>query len=112
MKFSFEGIGHMSATFQTDSQSTGIVCKMTGSAKVGPCADGDAFIGVVESVRMGAAGVQLHGFARVGYTGTAPKVGYAVLAADGQGGVKTNTTGRTCLVVEVDEGNKTATIEL
>lgn len=112
MNVSFEGIGHMSVTFHTDIRQAGQVCKMGDQAKVTACADGDAFCGVVESVRGDAAGVQIHGFAQVRYSGTAPKVGYAVLAANGQGGVKTHTAGRTCLVVRVDEGAKTAVIEL
>ena len=45
-------------------------------------------MGLMETVRKGFCGVQLHGFAQVGYTGTAPGLGDVNLAANGAGGVK------------------------
>lgn len=112
MNVSFEEIGHISATFATDSARVGVLCKMTANGKVAPCEDGNAFCGKVESVRKGFAGVQLHGFAEVSYTGTAPAVGYQILVADVNGGVKTHTSGKSYLVVSVDQSAKTAIIEL
>lgn len=111
MKVSFEQIGHMSATFRVDSGEDGQVVKVSGDGAVAACADGDKFCGVLEGVRKGYGGVQLHGFATVAYSGTAPAVGYAGLLADGSGGVKTGS-GREHLVVSVDTVSKTCVIEL
>ncbi len=112
MNVSFEGIGHVSATFATDITQVDTVCKMTANGKVAACEDGGTFCGKVESIRKGFAGVQLHGFTQVHFTGTAPHLGYAILTADGKGGVKTHTQGRSYLVVSVDDTAKTAIIEL
>lgn len=112
MKVAFEEIGHISASFLADSGENGQVCKMEQNGKVAPCADGDAFIGVMEGIRKGYTAVQLHGFAEVAYTGTAPELGYVSLAADGNGGVKVSAAGRVHLVVSVDENTMKAIIEL
>ena len=42
------------------------------------------------------------GYVELHYTGAAPTVGYAALAADGSGGVKVLEDGREYLVVSVD----------
>lgn len=112
MKVSFEEIGRLSVTFAAESGEAGQVCKVTGNAAVSPCAADEVFCGVMEGIRGGFAGVQLHGFATVSYTGTAPSVGYCNLVADGNGGVKTGSSGRSYLVVNVDPAAETATIEL
>ena len=112
MNVAFDGIGRISASFVAETGERGMVCKMAANGKVAPCADGDAFIGVVEGVRKGIAGVQLHGFAEVDYTGTAPALGYANLAANGNGGVKVLSGGRVHLVVSVDTVRMKAIIEL
>ncbi len=64
MNVSFEGIGHVSATFATDITQVDTVCKMTANGKVAACEDGGTFCGKVESIRKGFAGVQLHGLHR------------------------------------------------
>ncbi len=112
MKVAFEGIGRQSATFAASDVAAGQVCKMKENGAVTACADGDVFIGVVEGLRKGHAGVQLHGFAQLSYTGTAPGLGYVALAADGSGGVKTADTGRSVLVVQVDTGSMNIIAEL
>lgn len=48
----------------------------------------------------------------VPYTGTAPAVGYAGLSADGTGGVKADSAGRSRLVADVNEADKTVTFVL
>ncbi len=111
MKVSFEEIGHLTATFDCENGSAGQVCKVTANGKVALCNDGDSFCGIIESVRKGTAGVQLHGFAEVQFTGAAPTVGFAFLQANGTGGVKVAGT-RSYLVVSVDNVSKTAVIEL
>lgn len=111
MKVSFEEIGHLSATFDCERGTAGQVCKVSANGKVAPCVDGESFCGILESVRKGTAGVQIHGFAEIPYTGAAPTVGFSNLQANGTGGVKVAGT-RAYLVVSVDTVNKTAVIEL
>jgi len=111
MKVCFEDIGHISATFAAESGESGKVCKVCGNGAVALCADGEAFCGVMESVRKGFAGVQLHGFVTLPYTGTAPALGYQALVADANGGIKTGGT-KEYLVVCVDENTMHAVIEL
>lgn len=111
MKVCFEDIGHMSATFGADGGESGMVCKISGDGKVAPCAAGEVFCGVMEAVRKGFAGVQLHGFVTLPYTGTAPGLGYQALVANGEGGIKTGGS-REYLVVSVDENTRHAVIEL
>ena len=61
----------------------------------------------------GMAAVQLFGLAQVSYSGTAPAVGWATLAGDGKGAVKTVTSGGVkLLVLSVDTAAKTAVIRL
>lgn len=112
MNISYEEIGHMSVTFPAEDCGEGQVCKMGEDGAVAACASGDAFCGVVESVRGSQAGVRIHGFTKLGYTGTAPGCGYVKLAADGNGGVAVNDNGRSYLVVKVDTTAGTAVIEL
>lgn len=113
MNISINGYGENTATFGTQ----GIVCasqpiKMTGNLTVGPCEAGDDFTGVAVNVKNEYAGVQLAGFAEVGYTGTAPVVGYCSLTADGKGGVAVGENGRKYLVVSVDTAKSVAGIIL
>lgn len=105
-KFSFEDIGAVVATFGAgDGVKGGQVVKLTGSGTVGPCGDGDKFCGVAMEPRKGGAAVQVRGFVTVPCSGQLA-VGWAVLAADGAGGVKTASEGVTALVVSVGgDGN-------
>ncbi len=106
---SFQSIAEEYVTFLAEeSAQEGTVCKITADASVGACASGDAFCGVCGAIRGGHAGVKLHGYARLPYSGAAPQLGYTLLAADGTGGVKASESGeRSCLVVEVDSEGKT-----
>lgn len=112
MNISYEQIGHVGVTFPAEGCAAGQVCKMGTAGKVAPCTAGDKFCGVVETVHGSQAGVQLHGFAKVSYTGTAPDMGYTNLSGDGSGGVKVDTAGKSYLVVQVDTAAMTAVIEL
>ena len=114
MGISFEGIGQWAATFACGETAVGQVVKVSGSGEVAACADGDSFCGVVVfAARDGAAcSVALGGMVKVPYTGTAPALGWTGLTADGQGGVKALTTGRSYLVADVDEAAKTVTFAL
>ncbi len=103
MAISFEAIGERMVTFAAGTGlKEGKVCKVTANGTVGACRKDDSFIGVVSSVRGGAANVVMGGYVEVSYAA----LGYAVLATDEDGEVVPATTGRTCLVVSVDAANK------
>lgn len=114
MDICFEGVGQVAATFLVDGEDLqpGMMAALTGSGTVGLGADGDEPCGVLlGGVRAGAAAVQIGGAAKVNYTGAALEAGWQELACDGQGGVKAGS-GLKCLVLAVDEGEKTAVIKL
>jgi hypothetical protein len=110
VKVSFEGIGESVVTFYNNkalNASAGIPVKMSGNGEVCACADGDRFFGVSLACDSDFAAVQTSGYIKLGYTGAAPSVGFAKLAADGAGGVKSSGTGGEFLVVDIDTVNKT-----
>ena len=103
MAISFGSIGEKYATFlAAESAAKGEVCKVSANCTVAGCDDGDEFCGLVKDLENGHAGVQLGGYMEVACSGTLPSVGYAILAADGNGGVEEAETGKTCLVVFAD----------
>jgi len=113
MNFSINGYGENTTTFRT----TGLVCtghtvKMADNLIVSPCEAGDEFIGVAVNTGDGYAGIQLDGYVKIDFTGTAPAVGWCGLVADGKGGVSADANGRKYLVVEVDTNNNKAGIIL
>ena len=115
MDICFEGVGQAVATFQVDGEGVrpGMAVTLTNSGTVCLGSDGAAPCGVVLSgVRGGAAAVQIGGAVKVGCTGSAPETGWQELACDGAGGVKCAAGGLKCLVLAVDEGEKTAVIKL
>ena len=104
MSVSFEGVGQVCATFWGSGVTEG---------HVGALRAGDDFCGAALCCREDACTVQVGGFVRVSYTGTAPAVGRTSLTADGAGGVTCpEKGGRACLVADVDSAAKTATILL
>ena len=111
MKVSYEGIGQWAATFACGQVSEGEMVKVSASGEVSACSDGDSFCGQVLSVGRdgGACAVALGGMVTASYTGTAPALGWSDLQADGSGGVKTASGGRSYLVADVDESGKTVT---
>ena len=114
MGFSYQGIGEWCASFGCSEAAEGAVAKMFRNGVVKACSAGDAFCGVVRAVSHDgmACSVQLGGMAKVPFTGEAPQVGYAKLAANGNGGVSVNAAGASYLVVRVDEENQMLTIKL
>lgn len=105
MSVAFHGIESLVVTFQTEGVTAGYPAGMSANDTVANAADATAPVGVVLNQRGKLAAVQVKGFARVAYSGTAPSLGYGSLVADGQGGLRTaasGETGRTCLVVQVD----------
>lgn len=112
-KISFEGIGEMVATFAAKSGlESGWVCKVTQTGETGPCSAGERFCGVAVHVKEGLAAVQMRGFLTAIYSG-AMTAGWVKLAADGNGGVKTDAAnGLEYLVVDVNPAEKSAIILL
>lgn len=109
MSVAFDGFNRNTATFKiTQDIEAGTAVKITDSAQVEPCADGDGFCGFVENGEDGYAAVQLSGAVTAVYSGTAPEAGYTKLASDGSG-VKASDGGREYLVVAVDEAASTVT---
>ena len=101
-KISFEDIGAVVATCEVEEGvAGGQVVKLTGNAKVGACTAGDSFCGVVMMPRAAIAGVQFKGFMTVTYTGSLIP-GWATLAADGNGGVKSASSGVNAQVICVN----------
>ncbi len=105
MMVSFNGIGECVVTFEAFGDNLkGKVVKMCANGTVSECEDGDLFCGVAVTDRADIAGVQISGYVRVPFSGTAPSVGYRNLCADGNGGVAlADGEGRSLLVVDVDE---------
>lgn len=115
MSISYEGIGAWCATFAGAELSEGAVVKASANGTVSACTAGDKFCGVVAAASRDkeACSVQLAGLVKVKYSGsTAPEVGYCTFAADGQGGVCVNASGRSHLVVEKNTAESTVTIML
>ena len=101
-KISFEDIGGVVATcYASEGVTGGQVVKLTGNGTVGRCAAGDSFCGVALEPRCGIAGVQFKGFVTVGCTGSLTP-GWATLAADGNGGVKSASSGVKAQVICVN----------
>ncbi len=112
MKVGFEGIGHVVATFLTDTSATKghpVVVSKNGTVK--DCAKGKAPVGVLLGRRGDQAAVLLHGYVTLPYTGTtAPSLGWNDLVGDGTGGLTLageDETGRSLLVVTRDTTAKT-----
>ena len=113
MTITSKGFAEQVLTMQSQSAiNAGAPVKLTGSYTVSAAAEDDAFCGVVLSCRDGLCSVQLRGSVSLPYTGTAPSVGPAVLAADGEGGVAAAQSGTSVLVLAVDTTASTVTILL
>ena len=113
MSISFKGFNEQVLTFRTEAELTpGTPVKMSESATVAPCADGDKFIGITVSCRDGIAAVQVSGHVTLPYSGTAPELGITAVSAAGESDIKADTDGRAVTVVELDEENSTAGILL
>mgnify|MGYP000913796035 FL=1 len=115
MTVSFEGIGEKIVTFynsDTASAAAGLPVKMSGNGQVCACAAGDRFIGVAAAADSSFAAVKNAGYVKLPYTGSAPAVGFAKLAAAGNGAVTDAETGGEYLVVDVDTAGETVGIIL
>ncbi len=107
MNISFNAVGHDYLTFACpDTATEGYPCKIASNETVSDADSGDNFFGIISAMRDGSARVLFRGYHEIVYTGTAPTVGYGILVADGTGGVKTGTTGKSYWIVNVDSTNK------
>lgn len=103
MKVAFGGYGEKLVTFEaTEGVAAGAPVMMSANGTVSPCTAGKPFCGIAVNVRDGFAAVQLAGYVRLPYAGTAPAVGYQTLVGDGAGKIKTDAGGRQLLVVDTD----------
>ena len=116
MNICFEGIGEVVATFRVEDGaelSAGQAVALVGSGEVGMGADGDALCGVVvHAEEDGCAAVQVAGMRKVGFTGTAPAIGWTGIAVDGTGKIKADEGGVKRMVAAVDTVDGTAVIKL
>ncbi len=115
MSISINGFNESILTFKaaTGFETTGVPVKMSANNTVSACSESDSFCGISRSFMSGCAAVQVSGAVKVGYSGTAPTVGYNMLAADGSGKVAVAAQGgREYLVVEVNTTSSVATILL
>lgn len=103
---SLKGFNEKTATFKVSGALTaGEPVAMADNCTVKACGSGEAVAGVAVNVKGGYACVQLSGYAEIPYSGTAPSVGFKVLAGDGKKGASVSQQGRSALVVNVDTDN-------
>ena len=103
MKVELNGFGEKMVTFEAvQGTAAGMPIMMSANGEVAPCAAGKLFCGIAGNVRGEFAAVQLSGYVKVPYSGTAPAVGYQAFSGDGAGKVKVDSAGRQLLVVDVD----------
>ncbi len=111
MKINLNGTSNIVTTFYaTDDVKEGDIVTLTDNYTVDVAQNGDQFTGICLGVREGIATVQMKGYIKREYSGTAPKVGVKFFAADGEGKVKTVSAGlgRSAIVVAVDTATSTA----
>ena len=102
-----QGYNSRYITMQADSKmEPGDLVVMSGNNTVKKAAAGK-FVGVAHAVRGEYVLVQTGGFAVLPYSGTAPTVGFATLAADSNADATASASGREVLVTEVDATAKT-----
>ena len=108
MNVSFSGFNENSITFIcTDDVAAGKAVKISANGTVSACASGDIFCGIATDVRSDCATVQLAGYVRMPFSGTAPALGYTHLACDGNGAVTASENGRAYLVTDIDTTDNT-----
>ena len=108
----FDGIGSMVITVKDGGVVLSEPCCFVGGKAMVKAEEAEAFQGICLWQRDGIAGVQVDGFVTLPYTGTAPAVGFDILAADGNGGVRTAASGKSRMIVDVDSVLKTVTFRI
>ena len=112
MNISYEGIGYLAITMRAGTGKVGWPCQFDASGRAMQCANGNNICGVVEAVGDGVTAVQVEGFVKLPYTGTAPALGYTKLVGNGSSGVMRADDGMQHLVVSVDEAAGKIIVEL
>lgn len=109
MSIKFNGINNEVVTFKATAPiKAGTPVRPSANETVIAAPSNSPFIGVVENYSNGLVGVRIRGYFELPFSSTAPTVGFAKLATDGNGGVKIDTTyGRECAIVFVDDAAKT-----
>ena len=109
MKVSFMGIGEQVVTFEAvtngeNAAEAGAVAVLTENGKVSATSKANELpVGLIIDVRGDYAAVQIGGYVKLPCD-TGLTVGYQHLVTDASGKVKSGTTGRPCLVTDVDNG--------
>ena len=107
---SYEGIGEVVATVaMPDEIKVGAPVRMKDNDQVCACTSGEVFCGIALKRNGNIGCMQVKGFVSVPYSGTI-QPGWVTLVANGNGGVRSDTNGRSILVVCADSGSKTAVI--
>ena len=106
MSVSFEKIGQVVVTCRTNGTvEGGQMVKITANDTVETCAAGDKFCGQAVSIaRDGMIAVQVKGFMEVDCADETVTAGWAKVAADGNGGIKTAENGQEVLVMNAHGG--------
>ena len=114
MSVSFNGFSEKLLTFKNASAITaGYPVKVSANNTVAACSAGDSFCGFAVESDSAYASVKIGGVVTAQYSGTAPAVGYATLAAAASGKVSVPASGgRQFLVLAVDSTAGTVTFIL
>lgn len=109
MSVSLNGFSEAIITLKiTESAAKGAPVSISASLTAAPSGVDEPFAGFLSATpKGGCAGVQVTGYLEAPYSGAAPALGYTALSADGNGGVKTASSGPLRLVLKIDEANKT-----
>ena len=111
MNVSFNGFGENVLTFETQGTITAQAPVMVTDKRKGQRGK-RRVLRNLHHVRNGYAAVQLKGYVRVPYSGTAPTVGFVKLKASDGKAVVDASNGREYLVIDVDTTAGTAGIIL
>lgn len=98
--------------YTTEDITPGMTVALRENCVGTKAASGEKFCGVCTAKRGNYISVALKGYAEATYSGTAPEVGYSLLAGDGEGGAAISDSGRELLVCRVDTQEKTIAVIL
>lgn len=114
--YMYDGIGAVAISMKSQGAEAGAPFKVCENDTACPAASGEVFHGICQWQKEDMATVQTAGFVTLPYTGSAvPAVGYCKLVADGNWGVKVDSTvenNPARLVVHVDTTEQTVTFLL
>ncbi len=93
-------------TLYTNGVKAGGIVKIGAANTCAECVDGDKPVGILVNERNGIGSVQVCGYAKLAYSGTEPALGINYIAADGNGGIKADASGRAVIVLAVDTADQ------